>query len=63
LPGRLSVQTFIKDKELEKYALAAKDSSNICFVVYQNGDTVKGKTFIKKQIKSQPQWTLGDSKT
>ena len=61
LQGHLAAQVFIKYKDLEKYAKEAKDSSNKYFVVYQNGDTVKGNSFVKKQIKGKPEWTLEDS--
>ncbi|HMK17681.1 MAG TPA: hypothetical protein VK492_05780 [Chitinophagaceae bacterium] len=47
-------------KELKKYALAARDSSPNCFVVYLKGDSVKGKTFTKKtnMISGKSSWFI-----
>ena len=58
-----TAQYVISVKELNQYALAARDSPGNCFVVYLNGDTLKGKAFKKKQnvISGKKTWAIDGS--
>jgi hypothetical protein len=57
---QIDAQLLVKYKELNQYALEARDSKLNCFVVYSDGDSVKGKNFIKKRnmISGKSKWTI-----
>jgi hypothetical protein len=58
-----SAQYLLNVKELNRYTSAAKDSSPNCFVVYDKGDTVRGKVFTKKTnaISGKTRWFIDGS--